>query len=272
MESDGVIHLVQSDRVDANPYGIETDGCMASSESAQYLRTPSAPDAEVYSMNGPKRGKVLIFNPHRSSIDRDIVRLMQVLPLLGFQPEDIKVLQNLNSSEISQAVKNLKNDDDLNNCDCLVMVILTHEQKSTKWMAQGNEHKFFDHFTPRTLQSMAGKPKLFIIQACPTEQLNAQPDRTSNDQIDSQVQEFSYPEFADFLMVRSSPRRGMMSSAGQQSEPLLIQELCKVIESCDPKESSICEILTDTIGAVAERDQGQVSSFYSTLTKKLYFY
>lgn len=59
-----------------------------------------------------------------------------------------------------------------------------------------------------------------------------------------------------------------------------IQELCNVIESFDPDDESILDILTATNSAVSRRvsnvdgrrnNKKQISSFYSTLTKKLYF-
>lgn len=95
------------------------------------------------------------------------------------------------------------------------MVILTHGEENDMLMANdGGYHlyKFLENFTPVCLKSMAGKPKLFIIQACRGKKADrgvqmraklVQAD-SGKDQVDSQREIFTYPEFADFLVVMSS--------------------------------------------------------------------
>lgn len=61
----------------------------------------------------------------------------------------------------------------------------------------------------------------------------------------------------------------LLSDHGQQESS--IQNLCKVIESCNLETDSIYDILTETNDAVV-RAKGDLSpSFYSTLNKKLFF-
>lgn len=75
------------------------------------LETPNAPNAKLYSMNGEKRGKALIFNHvsffdpeylDRHGTEKDVERLYNVLPRFGFQTEDIEVYEDLSCSEITR--------------------------------------------------------------------------------------------------------------------------------------------------------------------------
>ncbi|XP_065085886.1 caspase-1-like [Ochlerotatus camptorhynchus] len=263
-----------------------------------FLNTPTAPNAKLYSMNGAKRGKVLIFDqvtfddksyPKRTGTDKDVERLYHGLPRLGFQKENIEVYEDMNSSEIYRTAVKLENDADLEKSDCLVVVILTHGEENDMLMAKDGQYslyKFIENFTPTTLNSMAGKPKLFIVQACRGKkldhgvQLRASQIQTDSakDQVDSQTKIFTYPEFADLVVVMSS-HHGHYSFRNEQGS-WLIQELCTVIESCDLETDSIYDILTETNNAVSKRisnsdgeldKKKQIPSFYSTLTKKLYF-
>lgn len=74
-------------------------------------------------------------------------------------------------------------------------------------------YEFIENFTPTALNAMAGKPKLFIVQACRGKKLDRgvilraeEPQATAlaTDHVDSSARIFVYPEFADFLIVMSS--------------------------------------------------------------------
>ncbi|XP_065085940.1 caspase-7-like [Ochlerotatus camptorhynchus] len=241
-----------------------------------FLNTPTASNAKLYSMNGAKRGKVLIFNhetfdqydryPARPGTDKDVERLYHVLPLLGFQKEDIEVYNNKGCTEINRIAVKLENDVDLEKSDCLVVVILTRGEENNMLMARDDQYslyKFIENFAPTTLKSMAGKPKLFIIQAgC-----------------GKKAEIITYPEFPDLVVIMSSSY-GHYSFRNELLGSWFIQDLCTVIESCDLETDSMYDILTETNDAVAKRISNsdgeydrkkQIPSFYSTLTKKLYF-
>lgn len=106
-------------------------------------------------------------------------------------------------------------DEELHQADCLMVFILTHGEANDKLMAQNdsyNLYEFLEHFTPTALKSMAGKPKLFIVQACRGRKLDRgvqlrakliQAD-CAKDVVDSQSVVYTYPEFADLLLVMSS--------------------------------------------------------------------
>ncbi|XP_055617145.1 caspase-1-like [Toxorhynchites rutilus septentrionalis] len=263
-----------------------------------YLDTPASPTLKVYPMNGSRRGKVLIFNhvlfddgyySERIGTENDVKRLYATMPRLGFQERDIIVYDDYSFSDIQRTAIKLEFDEDLQDSDCLIVVILTHGEDGDYLMARDNKYhlyRFIENFTPTALKSMAGKPKLFIVQACRGNKidrgvtLRAKSIQVSNsmDHVDSQTEIFVYPEFADLLIMMSS-HHGHYSFRNETGS-WMIQELCNVIENCDIDSSSIYDILTETSDAVSKRisnadgalnKKKQIPSFYSTLTKRLYF-
>ncbi|EDS44486.1 caspase-6 [Culex quinquefasciatus] len=291
------------------------------------IRTSVDPSSKRYSMESRLRGKVLIFNQReftngyspRVGTEKDVERLLQTLPLLGYAREHIKVFENQDASDIEAVAGKcehfwnefVKTDAELNQCDSLVVFFLTHGEQNDRLVARDETfhlYEFIEHFTPAALPAMAGKPKLFVVQACRGGRLDRgvqlqslvsglASTLVSRFRFDTgsfvganlvggrrytcPVQDnriFSYPEFADFLIAMSS-HHGHVSFRNAQGS-WYIQELCNVIESFDPDDESILDILTATNSAVSRRvsnvdgrrnNKKQISSFYSTLTKKLYF-
>nr|XP_029733416.1 uncharacterized protein LOC115269146 [Aedes albopictus] len=258
------------------------------------IDTANGPNAKAYSMDGPKRGKVLIFNQvtfkdpiydEREGTEKDVERLYEVLPRLGFLKEDIVLYKDYSKGKIRKAIRKLNSDEDLKQADCLMVVILTYNEDEDKLMAQNgsyNMYKFVKKFTSTSLKSMAGKPKLFMIQACSNKKLRTgvQPRTDSaRDVVDSLAENFTYPIFADLLLAMSSIQG--QYSVRDDTGSWFIQEFCNVIESCKTLETnSIYEILTRTNMAVSKRvnkadedesPKKQIPCFYSTLSKKLYF-
>ncbi|XP_021694895.1 caspase-7 [Aedes aegypti] len=298
VDAKGTSNQSDSESEDAKPVKKTTDG-IPKRKGSIYLDTPNGPNTKVYSMNGVKRGKVLIFNQvtfedtsydKRSGTHKDVERLFHVLPRLGFLKEDIHVYEDYSYGEIQRAAMKLELDEELHQADCLMVFILTHGEANDKLMAQNdsyNLYEFLEHFTPTALKSMAGKPKLFIVQACRGRKLDRgvqlrakliQAD-CAKDVVDSQSVVYTYPEFADLLLVMSS-HHGHYSFRNETGS-WLIQEFCNVIEECDElATTSIYDLLTETNRAVSMRissadgdkdKKKQIPSFYSTLTKKLYF-
>ncbi|KXJ69202.1 caspase-1-like [Aedes albopictus] len=288
-----------TDSVDATRTFSQMSGTISKKRESVYFDTPSGRNDKAYSMNGTKRGKVLIFNQvsfedpsyeERDGTHQDVKRLFNVLPRLGFSKEDITVYEDYSYSEINRIAVKLEYDEDLKQADCLMVFILTHGEEGDRLMAQDdsyNLHKFLENFTPTSLNSMAGKPKLFFIQACRGRKLDRgvllrttliQAD-CGRDMVDSHSEVYIHPEFADLLVVMSS-HHGHQSFRNE-SGSWFIQEFCNVIESCESlKTTSIYDILTETNNGVSQRisnsdgdrnKKKQIPSFYSTLTKKLCF-
>lgn len=171
--------------------------------------------------------------------------------------------------------------------NALFVVILTHGLKDDKLMAIDRDFHLYDFmkmFTPEELPSMAMGPKIFIIQACRGEEIDSgailKQAKFTFDSIDSGIDEtpFKYPSHAD-LCVALSSHYGHYSYRNAEGS-WFIQSLCDVLESLDLKENHFLDILTATNETVAQRsttsddtrfdDKKQISSFYTTFTKKFY--
>lgn len=106
----------------------------------------------------------------------------------------------------------MQDDRNLENSDCLVVVILTHGEKDDFLLAKGGKYHLYEFlkiFSPSEMRSMVGKPKIFIIQACRGDdkdkgvELCYAADNT-NEQIYAWPDKITCPEFADMLIVMSS--------------------------------------------------------------------
>ncbi|XP_058443426.1 caspase-1-like [Malaya genurostris] len=255
-------------------------------KGSTYVDTPLDPNSKQYSMNGGHRGKVLIFNQitfddyvDRTGSNADVERLCHSLQRLGFRKEDISIFEDLGVSEIIREAIKLELDQDLQQSDCLMVIILTYGEIGDFVMAKNDQYhlfEFFGNFTPAALKSMAGKPKFFMVQTGPGRKRvkTLQTDGFS-DRVDSVSETFIYPEFADLLVMISSDL-GPSDDHGSW----MIQEFCNVIDVCDLKTSSIYDILTETndavLGRISNADDDkdktrQMPTFYSTLTKQLFF-
>ncbi|KAF5306122.1 hypothetical protein FQR65_LT07398 [Abscondita terminalis] len=129
--------------------------------------------AAHYNMNHKRRGLALIFNHERfiappcstrqgTNIDRSnmVVRLSK----LGFI---VKPFQDLTHRQILKEVAAAARKDYFD-CDCFVMVVLTHGDAGQILYAQDRSYKFEDLWSPfcsEKCPSLSGKPKLFFIQA-----------------------------------------------------------------------------------------------------------
>lgn len=212
--------------------------------------TPVDPDSMSYAMDSRLRGKVLIFNQmtfadvnfsRRLGSERDVERLLETLPRLGFAMEHIRVLEDSTALEINSVAKNMCNDRSLRQYDCLMVVFLTNGMENDQLMARDTSfylYDFIEYFTPAKLPAMAGKPKMFIVQACRGGKIDQgvelrktvsswtsctwRASSSSTFSVSSDViacsqlaedavsdpleqqHSFSYPEFADFIIAMSS--------------------------------------------------------------------
>lgn len=231
--------------------------------------------------------------------------------------------------KVKISIFSVQQDAQLHLCDSLVVFFLTHGEKNDKLVAKDETfhlYEFMEKFKPAVMPAMAGKPKLFFVQACRGhklkrgKQLQNWVSETASYVADGVASVFlsapyaaavyaaesfdeeesppdSFPEFSDFLIAMSAqhgnfrekpfervPRTnllllGHLSFRNEQGS-WFIQELCNAFETFNPHYDSILDILTTTNCAVSKRTRNvdgrpdnrkQIASFYSTLTKKLYF-
>ncbi|XP_052067832.1 caspase-3-like isoform X2 [Mytilus californianus] len=206
----------------------------------------------------------------------------------------IIVKTNLRSREIIDFVHRLKAED--HGVDTsFVFFILSHGGPRMIYGVDGvpvQLRKLTDEFTASACKSLAGKPKLFFIQACQGEKEQLMPRRTSprrhrgvrSDVVlvspdqDETLDDVVIPNASDFFLGFSTAP-GYISYRDPSSGSFYIQSLCRQIqEKC--KSHHLLDILTEVNSQVSKQnillDGGQraktVPTQETSLTAKFYFY
>lgn len=118
----------------------------------------------IYKVIGAKTPVLLLQN--RGGCDKDEKRVEKVFCGLGFL---VKVLRNLSSGEMRSELACIGNKTDHSAYDAFVAVIMTHGGLGELYGVNGDAfpvHQLTLDFTAERCPSLAGKPKLFFIQAC----------------------------------------------------------------------------------------------------------
>jgi len=173
---------------------------------------------------------------------------------------------------------------DHKDCDCLAMVLLSHGDVGVIYGTDGFM-RFEDLVAPLKgsgCKSLAGKPKLFFIQACRGTVLDEGVDVTDAvpDSGTPEEKKYKIPVEADFLYAYSSPA-GHFSFRNNAHGSWFIQALCKIFDE-HAKDKEIMQMLTRVNRYVAlefesrskkkeHSGKKQVPSVVSMLTKELFF-
>ncbi|XP_064551444.1 caspase-like [Drosophila montana] len=244
-----------------------------------------------YNMSHKHRGIALIFNnehfedPHlklRKGTHKDSENLGRALKQLGFQ---VKEYTDLCSEPIMKIIKEASGRDH-SDCDCILIAILSHGKLNyihAKDKAYPVE-SILSPFTAERCPSLAGKPKLFIIQACqgvlrdPGCHIN-RPESSERD--NESFISYRIPLPADFL-IASSTIPGYCSWRNTVEGSWFIQSLCKELDSFG-KTRDVLTQMTFVAQRVAVNYESfdefnprldgrkQISSTMSTLTRILFF-
>jgi len=176
-----------------------------------------------YNMNHKKRGLAVIFNHFefqdglglsaREGTSNDVFfNLKHCLSLHSF---DVKVHSELKAAQVYDEIYTLSKVEDHTKHDCLMVIVLSHGDVD-KIYAQDRAYKpdiLWDSFTADNCPSLAGKPKIFLIQACKGDQLDGGSilhQKQSNfntivsDGIESKSTYYRIPNRADFLITYST--------------------------------------------------------------------
>lgn len=194
-------------------------------------RLPTDPNATHYNMNHQSRGHALIFNhesfknnvaPRRDGTNRDADMMAKVLEKLNFE---VTVHRNLSMKNLLQCVYDSATKINYSDCDCFVMVVLTHGNKNGVLQAYDKTYDHDDLWKPfsadrcptlagkplfRTITVrinfyILGKPKLFFIQACRGVKLMPFVNLIGRTQIDGPgSMKVRIPSKADFLFAYSN--------------------------------------------------------------------
>jgi len=230
-----------NDSVDANPMQPQDQPINTSSYSSPVAHMPVAKDSHVYNMDHKYRGPALIFNnisfsteKEREGSDVDVNRLTEVFEKLDFEVTtytDVRLKEMMDILETMSAK-------DYSACDCFVIIILTHgTSNNVLYTKEGmyHIHDIWSYFLPYKCPSLAGKPKLYFVQACRGDMLDhglklvSSPRDPRRTETDSGCASYKIPTMSDFLFGQSS-FEGYFSFRNPEKGSWYIQSLCDVIE------------------------------------------
>lgn len=281
----GTPHSVEPTSSEGDTTDPETDeGMTFSIGNATVAEMPVDKNAQFYSMNNKRRGKALIFNhkkfdnpktEDRVGTHMDRRNLVTMFSELGFEVHAYNDLKYKGINEkINQAIE-----EDHSDCDCFAMAVLTHgEEADMLWAkdAPYNSKILWENFTADKCPTLAGKPKIFFIQACRGKKLDPGIKLTSSE-ADSDSNAYCIPVECDFLIAYSTVP-GYFSWRNEVAGSWFVQALCKEMEKAN--YSHLFEVLTTVNRHVAVEFQSsckekykdakkQAPCVYSTLTRLL---
>lgn len=176
-------------------------------------RMPVDRYASEYNMNHKNRGVALIFNHEffdipslksRSGTNVDSAELKLALEGLGFS---VSVHKDCKLGDILKYVEKAASQDHTDN-DCLAVAILSHGEhgylyaKDTQYKLDNIWHYFTANFCP----TLAGKPKLFFIQACQGDRLDGGMtlEKSTTETDGDSSMSYKIPIHSDFLFSYST--------------------------------------------------------------------
>lgn len=244
-------------------------------------------DASEYNMQHKRRGRAVIFNNDifetehyapREGSKIDVKTLCETFSSLLF---DVTVHDNLEYSEVKHIVSELAAEDH-SDADCIAVIVLTHGENGMLAPRDSqvlyNVDMLWKPFTADKCPTLAGKPKLFFIQACRGKNLDAGIKvKMQGSEFDSSPSSHKIPTQADFLIAYSTAK-GFYSFRNKDTGSWFIQSLCKELNSSD----NLLQILTRATRRVTQlesdsnviefHEQKQVPSITTMLTRDLYFH
>lgn len=210
-----------------------------------------------YNTNHRRRGLAIIFNhetfnlpslKQRNGTEADCLNLENTLKTIGFETH--KYL-DLSLKELDAKLDEL-GAYDYSDCDCLLIAVLSHGEQGVIYAKNTaySPHILYDRFTPDKCPTLAGKPKVYIIQACQGDKLDGGIDvHTVEVDSDSNATMYRIPLYADFLIAYSTIP-GYYSWRNTQKGSWFIQAFCEEIVK-HWTEFDFLTILTFVNGRVA---------------------
>lgn len=138
----------------------------------------------------------------RTGTNVDCENLRQTLDLLHF---DVHIYKDLRFTEIQQQIEKVAKGDH-SDADCLLIAILSHGELGYIY-ARDTHYKLdaiWNYFTANRCPSLAGKPKLFFVQACQGDRLDGGITLHETDSSDNEAMAYKIPIHADFLIAYST--------------------------------------------------------------------
>ncbi|KAM8900901.1 caspase-8 isoform 2-T2 [Lycaon pictus] len=253
---------------------------------------------KVYRMKSKPRGYCLIFNNYdfsvarrevpklqsikdRNGTDLDADALSKTFSELHFEIVHFKDATAKKICEVLQSYQSM----DHSSKDCFICCILSHGDKGIIYGSDGQEAPIYEltsYFTGSKCPSLAGKPKIFFIQACQGDKyqkgIAVETDSEQKEaylEMDSSYQKRYIPEDADFLLGMATVNN-CVSYRNPMEGTWYIQSLCQSLRERCPRGEDILTILTEVNFEVSNKDDRknmgkQMPQPTFTLRKKLFF-
>ncbi|KAM9322524.1 caspase-8-like [Pholidichthys leucotaenia] len=248
---------------------------------------------EFYILTRRPRGLCVVFNnenflgsdlQNRPGTQEDAKALDTMFNRLGFT---VKIHDDLKAADIRKAIQKYGKRDFLDD-DILVVCVLSHGEKECVFGTDGRKVLIKDltyPFTSEKAPTLAGKPKLFFIQACQGDRyqvgyLPSPPRPAEPQEMQSNLEEDAgpvpgekIPAQADFLLGMATVQE-CKSFRNRITGSIYIQELCRQLTS-SAESSENDDILTVLTRVNREVSKGEYLSAKQmpepkyTLTKKL---
>ncbi|NWR53724.1 CASP8 protein, partial [Regulus satrapa] len=239
---------------------------------------------KVYKMKNNPHGYCLIINNYifknpeetREGTMQDGKAVKEVFTWLRFEIVEYKDL----AGEIIKKIVEEYSKKDHRNMDGFVCFIFSHGEKGKIKGVDDtcvNIEELVSCFSGSNCPSLAGKPKVFFIQACqgslyhPSVQVKSD---SSSEHLEVDARPLtSIPDMADILIGKSTVEN-YLSFRFPETGSVYIQSLCKHLRLLCPQGKDLLTILTEVNNEVAREDvQGfkQMPQITSTLLKLLIF-
>ncbi|XP_053838205.1 caspase-8-like [Vidua macroura] len=238
---------------------------------------------KTYKMKNNPHGYCLILNNHifknpgynREGTLQDGEAVKRVFKWLQFETSEY---MDLEGKKIYETVKEYSKKDH-RNMDCFVCFIFSHGEKDKIKGVDDecvNIEDLVSCFTGTNCPSLAGKPKVFIIQACQgTERhpsVAVESDSSGHLEVDASPLT-SIPDKADILIGMATVE-DCLAYRNRETGSVYIQSLCEKMELLCPLHVDLTDILTAVNDEVARKElEGfkQMPKITSTLLKRLIF-
>ncbi|CAG9856043.1 unnamed protein product [Phyllotreta striolata] len=174
-------------------------------------RMPVERNATHYNMNHRKRGLAIIFNHEnfecgnlksRAGTEADCKQLKGCLSNLHF---DVHVYKDLTAYEVEDRIRRTAQEDHSDR-DCLLITVLSHGECGIIYAKDRSyvPDTLWSLFRADLCPTLAGKPKIFFLQACQGDKLD-KGVTLSRTETDGEIHSnYKIPAQADFLVVYST--------------------------------------------------------------------
>ncbi|NXX69272.1 CASP8 protein, partial [Spizella passerina] len=238
---------------------------------------------KIYKMKNNPHGYCLIINNHifknphhnREGTLQDGDAVKRVFKWLQFETVEY---MDLEGKKIYDTVEEYSKKDH-RNMDCFVCFIFSHGEKDKIKGVDDecvNIEALVSRFTGTNCPSLAGKPKVFIIQACQGSERHpsvaVESDSSGHLEVDARPST-SIPDRADILIGMATVE-DYLCYRSPNTGSVYIQSLCETLKSLCPRRVDLTTILTKVNHEVATKDiKGfkQMPKITSTLLKLLIF-